>query len=94
MARGSTDCLFLVIGSLKLLAPYNDCPIEIFAGGPFTSGLPAEAPADWEMISDKRNIQFKTLTPPVSRTIGSAVVDGRLFFTSNMQGGNGDSGGY
>lgn len=80
--------LILILGSLKLLAPYNDGPIEFFAGGPFRSGQLAETPADWSFISDDKTIQFQTLVPAVSRTIWFAVVDGRLFFTSNMQGRN------
>lgn len=63
-------------------ARFNDGPLEIIAGGPFTTGTLAEAPADWSFLTDRATIEFQTLAPARSRTVWLAVNDGKLFIVS------------
>ncbi len=61
---------------------YSDGPREVFAGGPFRTGEPAAAPADWDWLRERDTIEFQTMDPPTSRTVWLAVHDGRLFLVS------------
>lgn len=63
-------------------ARFSDGPLEIIAGGPFTTGTPTEAPADWSFLKDRATIEFQTLEPARSRTVWLAVSDGKLFIVS------------
>ncbi len=64
-------------------ARFADGPLEIIAGGPFTSGEPQLAvPSDWSFVKDLETIEFQSLEPPRSRTVWVLVHEGRLFIPS------------
>ena len=59
---------------------FADGPLEIIAGGPFTTGeLQTTAPVDWSFVRDIETIEFQSLEPPRSRTVWVLVHEGRLF---------------
>ncbi|MBV1877927.1 MAG: hypothetical protein KUG79_09825 [Pseudomonadales bacterium] len=62
---------------------YHDGPIEIFSGGPFSSGerVTGTEP-DWEVIKDRSTIEFQMLEPGRSRTTWLAVHEGKLYVPS------------
>ncbi len=61
-------------------ARFADGPLEIIAGGPFTTGeLQTTAPADWSFVQDVETIEFQSLEPPRSRTVWVLTHEGRLF---------------
>tara|TARA_A100001037_G_scaffold298768_1_gene323115 strand:+ start:2094 stop:2603 length:510 start_codon:yes stop_codon:yes gene_type:complete len=68
---------FVLIG-----ARFSDGPIEIVAGGPFTSGKHSIEFPQWELIADRDTLEFQLVEPAVSRTIWFAVHDGRFFIPS------------
>jgi len=79
----------IVLGSLVLAISvflfsmrFTDGPIEIFTGGPFSTGALAAAPSDWTYLTDRGVIEFQTMDPPRSRTVWLAVHDSRLFLVS------------
>lgn len=74
----------LIVAILLFLfsARFQDGPLEIIAGGPFTSGTVAPAPADWSFLKDRATIEFQTLAPARSRTVWLAVNEGKLFIVS------------
>ena len=79
----------IVFGTLMLATAvflfgmrFTDGPIEIFTGGPFSTGTPAAAPADWTYLTDRDLIEFQTMDPPRSRTVWLAVHERRLFIVS------------
>lgn len=76
--------LILVIAFALFIfsARFADGPLEIIAGGPFATGTPAAAPADWSFLTDRGTIEFQTLVPARSRTVWLAVNDGKLFIVS------------
>lgn len=61
---------------------FQDGPLEIIAGGPFTTGTPAAAPTGWSFLQDRSTIEFQTLEPSTSRTVWLATNDGKLFIVS------------
>lgn len=74
--------LVLVIALALFSARFHDGPLEIIAGGPFTTGTPATAPSDWSYLTDRATIEFQTLDPARSRTVWLGVNDGKLFIVS------------
>jgi hypothetical protein len=74
--------LVMLVGALLFAARYSDGPLEIIAGGPFTSGELSPAPDDWSFLVDRDTIEFQTLNPARSRTVWLAVHDSRLFIVS------------
>lgn len=61
---------------------FHDGPLEILSGGPFRSGELTPAPASWDFLKDRQQIEFQTLDPASSRTVWLGTVDGRLFLVS------------
>ena len=45
--------LVLAIGVFLVGMRFSDGPIEIFTGGPFSTGTPAAAPTDWTYLTDR-----------------------------------------
>ena len=83
--------LLLLVSTLALFvfsARFQDGPLEIIAGGPFTSGSPATAPSDWSFLKDRATIEFQTLEPARSRVVWLAVNDGKLFIVSGYMTSN------
>lgn len=74
--------LAIVIALFLFSARFHDGPLEIIAGGPFTTGTPAAAPSDWSFLTDRATIEFQTLDPARSRTVWLAVNNGKLFIIS------------
>ena len=74
--------LVIAIGLFLFSMRFSDGPLEIFSGGPFTSGEPAQAPDDWSFLTDRNTIEFQTMIPDTSRTVWLAVHDQRLFLVS------------
>ena len=72
----------LIIGPFLISMRFHDGPLEIFSGGPFTSGEAAFAPANWSFLTDRVQIEFQTMEPSTSRTVWLGVDDGRLFLVS------------
>jgi hypothetical protein len=64
-------------------ARFADGPLEIIAGGPFSSGeLQQGAEPDWTYLADRPTVEFQLLDPERSRTTFIIVHDGRLFIPS------------
>lgn len=74
----------LVIGIAVLLGSmrFHDGPLEILSGGPFKTGTPTTAPADWTYLKDRSTVEFQTMDPAQSRTVWLASFDQRLFVVS------------
>ncbi len=62
---------------------FHDGPMEIIAGGPFTSGelYTGEEP-DWTFVKDRPTVEFQLFEPETSRTIWIAVNDNKLYLIS------------
>ena len=77
--------LFVIIGVVGLLvaARFSDGPIEIIAGGPFTSGQLYEGPEpDWSFVHDTQEVQFQLLDPERSRTTWIIEHAGKAYIPS------------
>ena len=77
----SGSIFVLIVGAL-LLARFADGPLEIIAGGPFTTGDVAADEPDWAFAKDYSTVEFQLLNPEASRTTWIAVHDGRVFIPS------------
>lgn len=74
----------IVLSSLMvLLARKHDGPIEIFSGGPFTSGEVFQHPDDWSFLKSQMTVELQTMAPPSSRLMWLVVVDNRLYVISD-----------
>ncbi len=70
----------VLLGATALVASYNDGPMEIFAGGPFTSGELHTGPApDWTFLRDRDTVEFQSLEPARSRTTWILEHEGRIY---------------
>lgn len=78
----SIGVLIVAVAGFLFAMRFHDGPLEIFSGGPFKSGNPAMAPADWSYLADRPTIEFQTLDPATSRTVWLGVLDGRLYLVS------------
>ena len=72
----------VVVGIFLFSMRFTDGPIEIFTGGPFSTGELTEAPSDWSYLTDRDLIEFQTIDPSRSRTVWLAVHEERLFVVS------------
>ena len=72
----------LVVAGTLIGARFADGPLEVVAGGEFTSGVPATEEPDWAFAKDYVTVEFQLLEPTVSRTTWIAVIDGRTFIPS------------
>jgi len=72
----------LVVGGTLIGARFADGPLELIAGGEFTSGVPAVEEPDWVFAKDYATVEFQLLEPTVSRTTWIAVHEGRVFIPS------------
>lgn len=70
----------LVVGGVLIAARFSDGPLEIVAGGPFTSGeLVLGAEPDWSFAKDINTVAFQLLDPARSRTTWIIEHEGRIF---------------
>lgn len=74
--------IVVTIAMFLFTARFHDGPLEIIAGGPFTTGTLTDTPADWSFLTDRDTIEFQTLNPPRSRTVWLGVHNGKLFIVS------------
>jgi len=80
---GIAGLLFLGIAALLIGARFADGPLEIIAGGPFTSGELVEgAEPDWSFVRDMQEVQFQLLTPERSRTTWIVEHEGKIYIPS------------
>jgi hypothetical protein len=78
----SVSLVLLLIGLFLFSMRFSDGPLEVFSGGPFTSGELSSAPDDWSFLIDRDTIEFQTMDPGRSRTVWLGVHDRRLFLVS------------
>ena len=71
-----------MIGLFLALMRFSDGPLEVFSGGPFTTGELTTAPDDWSFLADRGTVEFQTLQPARSRTVWLAVHNESLFLVS------------
>ena len=76
----SVAVLIVAIGGLVVGARFADGPIEIIAGGPFTSGDLVTGPEpDWSFVEDLTEVEFQLLDPPRSRTTWVLHHEGKAY---------------
>lgn len=72
--------LAVVVGVVLIAARFSDGPLEIVAGGPFTSGeLVAGEEPDWSFAKNIDTVAFQLLEPARSRTTWILEHQGRVF---------------
>lgn len=77
---GTVLAIVTVVAAVLIGARFADGPLEMIAGGPFTSGeLQSGPPADWSFMRDVETIEFQSLEPPRSRTVWVLAHEGRMF---------------
>lgn len=77
---GTVLAIATVVAAVLIGARFADGPLEMIAGGPFTSGeLQSKPPADWSFMRDVETIEFQSLEPPRSRTVWVLAHEGRMF---------------
>jgi len=72
--------LLVVIAGLLVGARFNDGPIAIIAGGPFSSGDLVSGPEpDWSFVHGVREVEFPLLDPARSRTTWLLYHEGKAY---------------
>jgi len=71
-----------VVVATSIVARFSDGPLEIMAGGAFTSGELITQEPDWSFVKDYVTVEFQLLEPEASRTTWIAVHEGRVFIPS------------
>jgi len=71
-----------VVVATSIVARFSDGPLEIMAGGAFTSGELITQEPDWAFVKDYATVEFQLLEPEASRTTWIAVHEGRVFIPS------------
>ncbi len=80
---GLAIVLILGVGGLLIGARFSDGPLEIIAGGPFTTGRLVTVPVlDWSFIHDTREVEFQLLEPARSRTTWIIEHEGKAYIPS------------
>jgi len=75
--------LIVAIGLFLFGARFADGPIEIIAGGPFTSGEQYTGPEpDWSFLRDTPTVEFQLLDPARSRTTWIIEHEGKIYIPS------------
>lgn len=70
----------LVVAGVFVAARFSDGPMEIIAGGPFSSGeLVTGTEPDWSFAKDVDTVAFQLLEPARSRTTWIVEHEGRIF---------------
>lgn len=69
--------------ALFVTARFSDGPMEIIAGGPFSTGELQTGPEpDWSFIHDTQEVQFQLLDPERSRTTWVVEHKGKAYIPS------------
>lgn len=78
---GGLVALVVLAAAVVLIgARFADGPLEIIAGGPFTTGETYQGPEpDWTFVSDRPTVEFQLLDPARSRTSWIVEHEGRIF---------------
>jgi hypothetical protein len=71
-----------VVVATSIVARFSDGPLEIMAGGAFTSGELITQEPDWSFVKDYATVEVQLLDPAASRTTWIAVHEGRVFIPS------------
>lgn len=74
--------IVLIIGGTLVAARFSDGPMELVAGGPFTSGTLVTEEPDWSFVKDYNTVEFQLLEPASSRTTWIAEHNGHIFIPS------------
>ena len=73
----------LAVAALLTGARFADGPLEIIAGGPFSSGERFQgAEPDWDFVSDRPTVEFQLLEPARSRTSWIIEHEGSIYIPS------------
>jgi hypothetical protein len=77
---GAVLGLVLLVALVLFAARFADGPIEIIAGGPFTSGEMFDGPEpDWSFVRDTTTVEFQLLNPERSRTTWIIEHQGKIY---------------
>jgi hypothetical protein len=77
---GAALSLALLVALLLFAVRFADGPVEIIAGGPFTSGALVEGTEpDWSFVRDTPTVEFQLLNPPRSRTTWIIENEGKIY---------------
>ena len=80
IATGLLGSLVLLIAGTLIGARFADGPVEIIAGGPFTSGELVTGPEpDWSFVHDFREVEFQLIDPARSRTTWILEHEGKIY---------------
>ncbi|MFB0968011.1 MAG: hypothetical protein QMB04_00745, partial [Pseudomonadales bacterium] len=80
---GFVALIALAVIALLVTARMNDGPMEILAGGVFTTGtLQTGVDPDWRFVHDRQEVQFQLIDPERSRTTWIVEVNGRIYIPS------------
>lgn len=75
--------LVLVVIAVLLGARFADGPLEIIAGGPFSTGESYTGPEpDWRFVADIPTVEFQLLEPARSRTTWIIEHEGKIYIPS------------
>ena len=86
---GSIVGLVVVVVAVTLIgARFADGPLEIIAGGPFTSGELITEEPDWSLIKEINTVEFQILEPATSRTTWIAEHNNRIYIPSGYMNTN------
>ena len=78
---GAIVCIILlVVAGVLIAARFADGPLEMIAGGPFSSGEQyAGAEPDWSFVRDMPTVQFQLIDPDRSRTTWIIEHEGKIY---------------
>jgi hypothetical protein len=75
--------LVVAIGLFLFAARFADGPVELIAGGPFTSGEKySGAEPDWSFVRDRATVEFQLENPARSRTTWIIEHQGKIYIPS------------
>lgn len=80
VVAGVLVVLVVLVGGVLIGARFADGPLEIVAGGPFSSGELVTGPEpDWSFVRDVQEVEFQLLEPPRSRTTWILEHEGKAY---------------
>jgi len=83
MLSGVVIAAIFGFGGLLIGARYSDGPLEIIAGGAFTTGQQVTKPVpDWSFVHDIEEVEFQLLDPARSRTTWIIEHEGKAYIPS------------
>ncbi len=80
IASGLLLMLVLLVAGTLIGARFADGPIEIIAGGPFTTGELVTGPEpDWSFVRNIREVEFQLVDPARSRVTWILEHEGKIY---------------